>query len=116
MSSIRSDEAAYAFGDPEAAWPRLMLYDAESPNSQPRSLWNPDGVGSLGRRSRRMPRRDRAACACSLNSGSSCKNDALCDTDGHPFALFNSDGIHLSHLTREVQEARLADRNETYLP
>ncbi|EYB92072.1 hypothetical protein Y032_0198g1620 [Ancylostoma ceylanicum] len=42
----------------------------------------------IGRRSRRTPRRDRAARACYLNPDSSFKVDALKDTGGHLLTLF----------------------------
>ncbi|EYC10535.1 hypothetical protein Y032_0055g2608 [Ancylostoma ceylanicum] len=42
----------------------------------------------LGKRSRRTPRRDRAARACASNPGSSFKIDTLYDTGGYLLTLF----------------------------
>ncbi|EYC32587.1 hypothetical protein Y032_0003g1673 [Ancylostoma ceylanicum] len=47
-------------------------------------FWVSDDV----RRSRRTPRRDRAASVCSLNSGQAIKSDASNDIGGHISAVF----------------------------
>ncbi|EYC13294.1 hypothetical protein Y032_0044g1087 [Ancylostoma ceylanicum] len=59
-------------------------------------------LNKVGRRSRRTPRRNRAARVRSLDPGLSFKTDALDDSGGHPIHFFGSYSINLPTLAQKL--------------